>query len=91
MERRMRVHLLQVRQKVQVYFVTYRLQRKLYQEQDTFFCRVTSVAGHSNQNLSPVPQAPVVQTLDSAIHRINHYPVDKIEMYPMDSAIHAIF
>ena len=21
--------------------------------------------------------APVVQTLDSAIHRINHYPVDK--------------
>ena len=37
MERRMRVHLLQVRQKVQVYFVTYRLQRKLYQEQDTHF------------------------------------------------------
>ena len=23
------------------------------------------------------PQAPVVQTLDSAIHRINHYPADK--------------
>ena len=22
-------------------------------------------------------QAPVVQTLDSAIHRISHYPVDK--------------
>ena len=22
-------------------------------------------------------QAPVVQTLDSAIHRINHYPADK--------------
>ena len=22
-------------------------------------------------------QAPVVQTMDSAIHRINHYPVDK--------------
>ena len=22
--------------------------------------------------------APVVQTLDSAIHRINHYPVDSI-------------
>ena len=22
-------------------------------------------------------QAPVFQTLDSAIHRINHYPVDK--------------
>ena len=25
---------------------------------------------------SPI-QAPVVQTLDSAIHRINHYPADK--------------
>ena len=24
-----------------------------------------------------VNQAPVVQTLDSAIHRINHYPADK--------------
>ena len=24
-----------------------------------------------------VQLAPVVQTLDSAIHRINHYPVDK--------------
>ena len=23
-------------------------------------------------------QAPVVQTLDSAIHRINHYPVDSV-------------
>ena len=22
-------------------------------------------------------QGPVVQTMDSAIHRINHYPVDK--------------
>ena len=45
-------------------------------------------------------QAPVVQKMDSAIHRINHYPVDKygirktnctiqwIEIYPTDSAIH---
>ena len=65
--------------------------KTLSRTRHTFFCRVTSVAGHSNQNLSPVPQAPVVQTLDSAIHRINHYPVDKIEMYPMDIAIHAIF
>ena len=24
-----------------------------------------------------IPLAPVVQTLDSAIHRINHYPADK--------------
>ena len=42
--------------------------------------------------------APVVQKLDSAIHRINHYPVDLsdretncvihwIVIYPVDSAI----
>ena len=33
-------------------------------------------------------QAPVVQTLDSAIHRINHYPADKYQgnqlRYPLD-------
>ena len=33
-------------------------------------------------------QAPVVQTLDSAIHRINHYPADKYQEnrlhYPLD-------
>ena len=37
----------------------------------------------------PEPQAPVVQTLDSAIHRINHYPADKYYgnqlRYPLDS------
>ena len=34
-------------------------------------------------------QAPVVQRLDSAIHRINHYPADKYYgnqlRYPLDS------
>ena len=34
-------------------------------------------------------QAPVVQTLDSAIHRINLYPVDSVisfpNTYPLDS------
>ena len=33
--------------------------------------------------------APVVQTLDSAIHRINHYPADNAivscNTYPLDS------
>ena len=33
--------------------------------------------------------APVVQTLDSAIHRINHYPLDNSfgfgSVYPLDS------
>ena len=34
-------------------------------------------------------QARVVQTLDSAIHRINHYPADSVidfrNTYPLDS------
>ena len=34
-------------------------------------------------------QAPVVQTLDSAVHRINHYPVGSVidfrNTYPLDS------
>ena len=34
-------------------------------------------------------QAPVVQTLDSAIHRINHYPADSVldfrNTYQLDS------
>ena len=34
-------------------------------------------------------QAPVVQTLDSAIHWINHYPADSVidfrNTYPLDS------
>ena len=36
--------------------------------------------------------APVVQTLDSTIHWINHYPLDNsigfASAYPVDSAIH---
>ena len=35
--------------------------------------------------------APVVQTLESVIHRINHYPADSVidfrNTYPLDSAI----
>ena len=34
-------------------------------------------------------QAPVVQKLDSAIHRINHYPADSVidfrNTYPLDT------
>ena len=41
------------------------------------------------KNLTPI-QAPIVQTLDSAIHRItNHYPLDSAigfsNTYPLDS------
>ena len=45
-------------------------------------------------------QAPAVQKMDNAIHRINHYPTDKyretncaiqrIEIYPVDSPIHLL-
>ena len=35
--------------------------------------------------------APVIQRLDNAIHRINHYPADSevwfVKTYPLDSAI----
>ena len=31
----------------------------------------------ARKKLSLADQAPVVQTMDSAIKRINHYPVDK--------------
>ena len=38
-------------------------------------------------------QGPVVQTLDSAIRRINHYPVDKYYgnqlHYPVDKSLSA--
>ena len=36
-----------------------------------------------------IPLAPVVQRLDSAIYRINHYPADSVvcfvNTYPLDS------
>ena len=39
--------------------------------------------------MESIHQAPVVQTLDSAIHWINHYPADKYYgnqlRYPLDS------
>ena len=61
------------------------------------------VSVFGNFMLSPIIQlqAPVVQTLDSAIHRINHYPADKniretncaiqwLEIYPVDCATHLL-
>ena len=32
---------------------------------------------HINEQYEFIHQAPVVQTMDSAIHRINRYPLDK--------------
>ena len=44
--------------------------------------------------LSVFTQAPVVQKLDSTIHRINHYPVDNAtgfpNTYPLDSDLSGI-
>ena len=38
---------------------------------------------------SIIKQGPVVQNVDSAIHRINHYPVDSamrfVNVYPLGS------
>ena len=43
--------------------------------------------------MGSVHQAPVVQKLDSAIHGINHYPMDKTQgnqlRYPEDSYLSA--
>ena len=40
-----------------------------------------------------IDQAPVVQRLGNAIHRINHYPVDSVvcfvNTYPLDSDLSA--
>ena len=47
--------------------------------------------GNSSRHciFSFIHQAPVVQTSDSAIHRINHYPADSVidfrNTYPLDS------
>ena len=45
-------------------------------------------ASNKSDSLETV-QAPVVQTSDSAIHRINHYPADSVidfrNTYPLDS------
>ena len=48
--------------------------------------RVNPLAG---RNKNSVIQAPVVQRMDNAIHRINHYLTDKCEQnksrYPLDN------
>ena len=36
---------------------------------------------------SAIHQAPAVQTLDSAIHRIDHYPVDRVIGFPNTYAL----
>ena len=44
---------------------------------------------HINEQYEFIHQAPVVQTMDNAIHRINHYPLDIAIgfaiTYPVDS------
>ena len=39
--------------------------------------QITHQAAVAQMMDSTIQQAPVVQKLDSAIHRINHYPADK--------------
>ena len=49
--------------------------------------QLQTIVGVSSMEL--LGQAPVVQTLDSAIHWINHYPLDNsigfASVYPLDS------
>ena len=54
-------------------------------------CRFSKMSAKENWNANSLGNnvlAPVVQKLDSAIHRINHYPVDKCYgnqlRYPLD-------
>ena len=53
----------------------------------TYICRMSCFALHTCTK----DQAPVVQRLDNAIHRINHYPADSVvcfvNTYPLDSVI----
>ena len=69
-------------------------------------CKVTLFASFfesvANTFVLDCSVAPVVQRMDKAIHRINHYPVDSIVgfvntypldrlvIYPVDSAIHPL-
>ena len=52
-------------------------------------CHVVSSDKELHSTLSLFTQAPVVQTMDSAIHRIKIYPVDSAidfrNSYPLDS------
>ena len=54
-----------------------------YREVKTTTATATSLNKRFNE------QAPVVQRLDNAIHRINHYPADSVvcfvNTYPLDS------
>ena len=56
---------------------------------EEFFCLRSNLS--SSNIISPKSQAPVVQTLDSDIHRINCYPADKYQgnqlRYPLDRFI----
>ena len=62
----------QTNSKVDILSVSYSLEQLSYLTQLKHqFCHFFPVAGLPNR------QAPVVQKLDSAIHRINLYPVDK--------------
>jgi len=58
--------------------------RKFAMDFKKSFCRRSNV---SNDDITG--QAPVVQKVDSTIHRINHYPLDNAigfaNTYPLDS------
>ena len=65
-------------------------QSSLHIQFDGFYLTRGHYSNNSSAQLSSATvQAPVVEKLDSAIHRINHYPVDNAvgfpNTYPLDS------
>ena len=51
--------------------------------------RFFSLEKNFDSTLSPFTQGLVVQTLDSAIHRIKIYPVDNVIVFPNTHALHS--
>ena len=49
--------------------------RQIYVVGRVFGVKVHCITSQQNRDLTQ--QAPVVETMDSAIHRINRYPLDK--------------
>ena len=70
-----------------------KIQKLTWQPQDAVFDSISSHWGEGWEK-PRAAQAPVVQKLDSAIHRINHYPADSLiglsNTYPLDSAIQSL-
>ena len=70
-------------------FITKMLKPKLRKLRNCSFDEAQTITADEVIRTHATTQAPVVQKLDNAIHRINHYPVDSVvcfvSIYPLDS------